>query len=316
MKKIKLIPALLLTVILSGCEFKIVVKEPSFASKGRNIDQDTFRSGITLAYNENEYFKADLNLSSRELQFKETIVEKQNRAKNKKVYYSDEYTSSTEGYLRYDSEDLLLEQERYVKETRVVEGDQVDSKTNKKNHYKTFMEYGSGEFENKVVSLDQMLNEVQVVAEASDAEAAKKTLDTAIANQFVTLFNSSKMMHYAESGDTHLYKFYKNGDRYTVVYKETYETYEAAMIDGVSKDVKKYYTIRESKSQVDLTKGAETITISDKTDTTCEVLLDHSGYKKGEIVDVENIRYVVCTSKDAQIDLNRIDDYSSYFLKN
>ena len=62
MKKIfKIIPALFAVGILTACDsIKIDVKEPSFASKGKNIGQDEFRSAITAAYYENEFFKETL----------------------------------------------------------------------------------------------------------------------------------------------------------------------------------------------------------------------------------------------------------------
>lgn len=317
MKKIRFIPALLFVALLTGCDtYKINVEAPTFSNKGKNIDQETFKTEIIAAYNANEYFKTELDLSSRELQFKETTVEKQNRARNKKVYYTDEHTYLTQGYLKYDSKNVLLDQERYLKETRVTEGDNIDSKANSKNHFKTFLEVGTGDYENKVISLDKMTKELSVYANTTTAEEAKSSVNSAVAHQFVALFNSSKMMHFAEATDAHLYKFYKNGNMFTVIYKESYETTESATIDGEAVAAKKYYVIRETKSQVDLTEGNEAIRISDKTDTACEVLVDHSGYRKGEIVDVETIRYAVCSSVNKEVTLNRIDDYSSYFWKN
>lgn len=85
MKKIyKLAPTLLAVILLTACDsFAITVKEPSFASKGKNIDQDTFRYEIVKAYNNCEYFKDEYDLDSKVVEFKETLIEKQNRAKNK-----------------------------------------------------------------------------------------------------------------------------------------------------------------------------------------------------------------------------------------
>ena len=314
MRKIKYIPALLSIIVLSACDsVSMAVKEPVFASKGKSIDQDTFRSGITQAYNENEFFQANLNLNSLVLQYKETNVEKQNRAKNKKIYYSDESTTITEGVLKYDSQDLLIDYEYNKREKREVESDETDldkfSKINE--HY--FYELGSGDYENKILRIDLKCKSFNV-GDTVTTEAAKAFMDYSIAELFTTYFNGSKMMHFAESGETHLYKFYRNSNMFTVTYKETYETSEQGYVNDHTVDVKKYYVTRETKSQVDLTEGAEAIRVSDKTDTACEILQDHDGYKKGEIIDVQSTRYVVLTAARKNVELNRITDYTSYTL--
>ena len=84
-------------------------------------------------------------------------------------------------------------------------------------------------------------------------------------------------------------------------------------------NIRKFVTINLKQAGYDVfeaAEGNEAIRISDKTDTAYEVLVDHSGYRKGEIVDVETTRYAVCSSVNKEVTLNRIDDYSSYFWKN
>ena len=314
MKKIlKVLPSLLMIAFITACDsFKITVKEPSFASKGKNIDQDTFRHEITTAYLESEMFQEQLNLNSSFMVFNDTSIEKQNRAKNKKVYYTNEYTTQTEGYIRYDANNLLLEQVQNRKKLRTIESNQVTSKKTTKNEEKTLMERGEEEYEGQVISLDKKRYTISVVKTLADGESAKPTFDSVIASLFTTYFNSSRMMHFAESGDVHLYKFYKKSNLFTVTYKETYETTETGIVNDHSIDVKRYYVSHETKSQVDLTKGAEAVRISDKVDTTCEILQDHSNYKKGEIIDVVNIRYVVCTVSNQNVELKKDNNYDRY----
>ena len=153
--------------------------------------------------------------------------------------------------------------------------------------------------------------EIEGLEMVSDTEA-KATFDSAIVSTFTTFFNGSKVMHFAESGETHLYKFYKNSNMFTAIYSESYETSEQSVINSHTVDVKKYYVRRETKSQVDLTENAEAVRVIDKVDTTCEILQDHDGYKKGEVFDVQNIRYVVCTVAYKNIELDRITNYSAY----
>ena len=314
MKKIfKIIPALFAVGILTACDsFKIDVKEPSFASKGKNIGQDEFRSAITAAYYENEFFKADVDLNSKILQYKETTIEKLNRAKARKIYYSDEKTVLTEGVMKYDSENLLLEQEIVRKELRELSSDENNLKKTSKGNEKTFMQVGADAYANQVISFDRNRMTIDVVKTLSSDTEAKATFDSTIVSTFTTFFNGSKVMHFAESGETHLYKFYKNSNMFTAIYSESYETSEQSVINSHTVDVKKYYVKRETKSQVDLTENAEAVRVIDKVDTTCEILQDHDGYKKGEVFDVQNIRYVVCTVAYKNIELDRITNYSAY----
>ena len=318
MKKIfKIIPALFAIGILTACDsFKINVKEPTFASKGKNISQDEFRSAITSAYYENEFFKADVDLNSKVLQFRETTIEKQNRAKNKKIYYSDEKTVLSEGIMKYDSENLLLEQETIRKELREVESDEINSKKTSKGNEKTLMQVGADDYANQIISFDTNRMTIDVIKTLTSDAEAKATFDATIVSVFSSYFNNSKVMHFAESGETHLYKFYKNSNMFTVIYKESYETSEQGVINSHTVDVKKYYIIRETRSQIDLTENAEAIRIIDKVDTTCEILQDHDGYKQGEIFDVQNIRYAVCSVGYKKIELDRITNYSAYKLNN
>ena len=316
-KKLKYIPVLLSVAILAACDAtKIVVKAPTFASKGKSIEQADFKTEIINAYNENEYFQEDLNLTSREVVIKETTVERQKRARNKKIYYSDENTTLTEAFMRYDAQNLLLEDITTVKNNRVIEGDEINSKKSSKTSNDLFFEVGSSEYANIMLTLDLKNKEMELGDAVADNAAAKKVLDQNVARQFSFAFNSSRMMHYAEATDVQFYKFYKKNNLFTVIYKEKYETSESTTINDHSVDVKKYYITRETQSQVDLAEGAEAIRISDKTDTTCEILVDHSGYQKGEIIDVQSIKYTVFTSLNKNVNLERINDYSSYLLKN
>ena len=318
MKKVfKLVPALFAVGILTACDsFRIEVKEPTFASKGKSVDQETFRSEIISAYYENEFFKEGMDLNSKILQFKETIIEKQNRAKNKKIYYTDEKTILTEGVMKYDSENLLLEQETNRKELREVESDEQNSKKTSKGSENTFMQVGADGYANQVISFDRNRMKIDIIKTLASEEEAKETFDSTIASAFASYFNSSKVMHFAEASEVNLYKFYKNSKMFTVTYKESYETSEQGIINSHSVDVKKYYVKRETKSQVDFTENAETIRVIDAIDTTCEILQDHDGYKKGEIIDVKNTRYIVCSVGHKNIELDRITNYSAYKLNN
>ena len=317
MKKIyKLAPTLLAVILLTACDsFAITVKEPSFASKGKNIDQDTFGYEIVKAYNNCEYFKDEYDLDSKVVEFKETLIEKQNRAKNKTIYFNDEHTTQKEGVIRYDSEDLLLSQEVINREIREVKGEETNSRKTGKANDDFFYQVGTDEYANKVLAIDEARKEFEVVKQLGSEESGKPVFDEIIASQFVTYFNESKMMHFAEASDVHLYKFYKNNNMFTVTYKEKYETSEQGIINDHSVDVKKYYVSRETKSQVDFSESSQAIRISDKVDTTCEILQDHLGYKKGEIIDIQTIRYVVYTVAHRLVNLSRVTIDGSYELK-
>ena len=85
MKKIRFIPALLFVALLTGCDtYKINVEAPTFSNKGKNIDQETFKTEIIASYNANEYFKTELDLSSRELQFKKQQLKNKIERETKK----------------------------------------------------------------------------------------------------------------------------------------------------------------------------------------------------------------------------------------
>ena len=318
MKKIyKIVPALFAVGILTACDsFKIDVKEPTFASKGKSIDQETFRTEIIKSYYENEFFKEGMDLNSKVLQYKETIIEKQNRAKNKKVYFTDEKTVLSEGVMKYDSKNLLLEHETNNKELREVESDEENIKKTLKGNEKSFMQVGADDYANKIVNFDRNRMQIDIVKTLTSESEAKETFDNTIASIFTNYFNSSRVMHFAEASEVSLYKFYKNSNMFTVTYKESYETSEQSTINEHSVDVKKYYVKRETKSQVDLTENAEAVRIIDTAVTTCEILQDHDGYKKGEIIDVQNTRYVVCSVGHKNIELDRITNYSAYRLNN
>ena len=320
MRKIfKLAPSLLAVILLAACDsVNITVKEPSFASKGKSIDQATFRSEITQAYLASEFFQEDLDLNSKIVQFQETTVEKQQRAKNKKVYFTDEHTAQKVGVMNYDSEALLLEQEIISKEIRDIDGEETNSNKSGKTTDKFFYEVGTKDYANKVLFIDQNRKDVEVVKELQEGESAKPTFDSIIATQFSNYFNESRMMHFAETTEYYFHKFYKNNKMFTVSYKEKYETSEQTIINGHNVDVKKYYVTQQITSQVDFTEGAEAIRISNKIDTTCEILQDHSGYKQGEIIDVQNARYVVYSVAHRTVNLKPLDVLpgSGYILIN
>lgn len=314
MKNLKLIPTLLATAILAGCGVVKTssISEPSFASKGKKIEQSSFKTNIIAALEANEFYRENKNLASKIIKENASTENIQKRIRDKKTYYSSDAVSTADYVIEYDSKQVLVKSDRKINVQNEVESDSENSKIKNSLKETTFFEEGTGENANRIVKISEQLKEYSVSDPLAANETVKNRFDANISENFLSGLKSTKLMHYAEATDVSSTTFYQNKNVFTVSYKEVLKDTEKDVIDGETVETMKYEISRTFIAQADLTNGAEKIKISEKQISIYTVLVDYNAYKKDEIIEKTTTNYVEFSAFDKDLELKRIDDLSGY----
>ena len=312
MKKIKIIPTLLAITLLTGCSFKISVKEPIFVKQGKETTQEEFKTQLIKALEENEFYKAEKDLPSKIMKYRSAGKSEQKRVRKKKTYYSKESASASDSILTYDSKNVILKSEYSYKSQTEVESENENSKNREITKNTLFLHEGADDLQGKVVTFYTDSLTYTVEETLSEGKTAKNYIDNTLGSFYLQIFNSSRLMHYTEIADIENCHFYQNKNVFTVRYKETVSEIQKGEIDGEQVDVMRFEISTDIKSQVDLTNGMETVKIADKQTIVYTSLADYNGYKKGEILEIETVQYTDFSAVDKDATLEKVTDLSKY----
>ena len=297
---------------LSACSsVKVTVKEPNFDKKGKEITQAEFNSQLAEAVNNNEFFKANLNLGSTIFKNRYSAKYTQKKVLNDKTYYNTEYMELSDTVIQYDTVNSVMKKESIIKaveETKTFEGDDKSTFVSSTTNYH---QNGTGEYANKVLSISVDYKTFTTAANVVQGETHKQKMDAILAVNFVSIFEHSQIVNFGKFADAS-YRFYKNKNTFTLSFKASATGSQMELIDGKQTEVLKFEKVREVKVQANLSNGNGAVKLSDEEKVVHTVFANWNNYKKGEIIETETVEYIDCTAVGKDTRIRRIEDLSSY----
>ena len=326
MKNIKFIPALALIVLLSACNGskQPTVKEPKFAKLGDEVQFEVFRDGLQ---SEDIYgVFGEEKLPSYVFKFNSSEKQEMKVKDGKKVISSQDDKIQYLYDVKYDSKNL-----RASMKEDVISVSKASSDAGEKGYSNMEMTIDMGYqiskiddkeyivvYENSSKSYELGKDVSEMNAEQREEEFSSLAGGGGVLDSFMSDYFGD-VLNYYESYDDETkshYKFYKNGDVYTVKYSSTYEE------EFESSGVKAYKetTVYEDCVQFEKTKNGLKFKSSEVREKTVEMLDDpyYNGvrYKKGQILTDNDYEYQdnSLVAKDVTVKEVDISKYSQGML--
>lgn len=280
MKKIKLLPLLLIVPMLSGCGDK--PSKPSFAKVGEEVSAKQFTEAFQKELNKASFMNEKLldsgifKSDARRLNINEG---KKNGSKPRAEIRENEKLE-----FKYDKENVLMEQVYDGGSSMVLKSDESNmAESNEANQTMFFQKAKENKKDYLVIAIKED-KEYDKVAALSKTVTAQKLLDTmmkasiAQAGQHIMSVVSEYPSMDEEEQET--YRFYKNGSIYTI-------EHEDELSDSKSKDGKLVYVGEgkaEEKIQIDLTEGKLKAAYWINHEARIDYKRDDEGFKKGDYI--------------------------------
>ncbi len=310
MKKIKFLPLFLVAPLLVGCNN---VKQPKFAKEGDAVEFDKFADDLSKKSAEASFAK-EAKLGS--LVFKSTnqSSEESKRTRSDKTVVnqsSDFEETKTDG--KYDANNLLISAKGSTKQNEQSKSLYGTSKTSLKSNSETFVQEFSKEDKKYVVTGNKKAKELQKMVELSDLVKAEDYFDlmmkALVANGGSRIQAACEAYALADEEAKKNYKFYENGDIFTVEFKEVVENEEHK-----NGEDKVEYVVNGSDSfkiQIDLTEGKWKSKYYRETSEKIEHKLDHGSYLEGEVTEslIKASEDVEINSKDVKLKAVDVSKY-------
>ena len=280
MKKIKLLPLLLIVPMLSGCGDK--PSKPSFAKVGEEVSAKEFTEAFQKELNKASFMNEKLldsgifKSDARGLNINEG---KKNGSKPRAEIRENEKLE-----VKYDKENVLMEQAYDGGSSMVLKSDESNMLESSEANQTMFFQKAKENKKDYLVVAIKEDKEYDKVAALSKTVTAQKLLDTmmkasiAQAGQHIMSVVSEYPSMDEEEQET--YRFYKNGSIYTIEHEEE-------LSDSKSKDGKLVYVGEgktEEKIQIDLTEGKLKAAYWFNQEARIDYKRDDEGFKKGDYI--------------------------------
>ena len=324
MKNIKFIPALALIVLLSACNGsrQPTVKKPKFAKLGDEVQFEVFRDGLG---SEDIYgVFGEEKLPSYVFKFNSSEKQEMKVKDGEKVISSQDDKIQYLYDVKYDSKNL-----RAVMKEDVISVSKASSDAGEKGYSIMDMTIDLGYQISKIDDKDYIViyenssKSYEPTKDVSEMNAEQREEEFynfagGVLGSFMSDYFSD-VLNYYESYDDETksnYKFYKNGDVYTVKYSSTNE--EEFESSGVK--AYKVTTVYEDCVQFEKTKNGLKFKSSEVRERTVEMLDDpyYNGvrYKKGQILTENDYEYQdnSLVAKDVTVKEVDISKYSQGML--
>lgn len=311
MKKIKVISALALSILLSACNVNkgISGSKPKFAKMGNEVSYATFMEEFDKADEESEIKKADFQVGDRILTMKSFSSEIGSVTRGKQVLNKIDNRASQDAKMSFDGDKHIGKMEMVAKTSEYSKDlteEQKGSETNKTN-----AQYQVGQYEGDDYFMYADLD-------GKTYYPALKLTETITADYFMnymggmsilSALSSIKSSLPSDEAEAEGWKFYQNGKVFTWVYdidteeemKESETVYAKVTVKG------------QVKGQIDFTDGKMYARLSQETKMTGEYIAEHEGFKVGDKGVEEQKAYVDASAIAKKVTLKEVD-LSAYKL--
>ena len=301
MKKMRYIPMLALSALLTGCNlFGGGMKAPTFAKEGEEVSKySTFTQQFQEAYQNSEIYDTDAKLGDRILKSNSSQSSTEVLKRGKKEVRKTESTTIMKGEAQFDYDNLVgkMTSENKSTEKRSDEESSYSStSTSKQEQYY--------QFNNKnLVLANAKTKEYRIYASSvSNKDSYFDNVVRSSLSSSIYVFSA-----YLPSSDSAAkdYLFYNNNDKVF--------TYSLNKEDEDSKSSTFYTTVTKTKLkvQIDLTDKKQAVRVSYENKVEYTYKKDSGSYVDGDVVTEEDKIYVeyTATGKELTVKEVNLNDY-------
>lgn len=275
--------------LLAGCGNK--VKEPKFAALGEEKTIDAFEESLTKAIPEDHELVKDDVLGSLVIKAKGASLSSAKHSRGKTVTYEEVTTGKSTEQIDYDATNALL-RDKGESVSKTVEKDAWGKvTTTKKTTTDAMMQEHKAKDVRYAIAVDNNVKEYSPIKVLADDA---KMVDYLSDNIKMAVMRSLVMPVYEEMGNYGLadeeeqknYKFYQNGNIFSVVYESKFENKEVKnQTDNSVRCVGSGSEIR--KVQIDLTAGAYSLVTYSKQEGKYDYKTAYESFAVGDVNEYE-----------------------------
>lgn len=310
MKKLKFLPLLLVAPLLIGCNN---VKSPKFADNGEEVAGDKFMADLAEKSLATAYNKEDA-LPSLAVKSKRSSKEYSARTRKDagfKASYERNYSTTTS--MKYDAANVLMDGKVSSKTKRKEVsnyGKEIGNEKESRNMF--YQEFAKGDKKYLVMGTKEE-KKLQAISQVTEENPASKVMDmfvkTAVASQGSDLNNLLNAYAGSTEEEQKNYKFYENGNIFTVEYKYSVENEESK--DGEDKVIYVTNASYYKKAQVDLTDGKWKALFWNESSVKQEYKQDYGIYFEGDVYESKDLtsEETIAEYKDAKLKAQDVSGY-------
>ena len=312
MKKIKVISALALSILLSACNVNkgISGSKPKFAKMGSEVSYATFMEEFDKADEASEIKKTDFQVGDRILTMKSFSSEIGSVTRGKQVLNKIDNRSSQDAKMSFDGDKHIGKMEMVAKTSEYSKDLVEEIKASETN--KTNAQYQVGQYEG---------NDYFMYADLDGKTyyPALQLTETITADYFMNFMGAMSIYSALSSIQSSVpsdeeeakgWKFYQNGKVFTWV--QDIDT-EEDMKDSGETVYAKVKIKGQVKGQIDFTDGKMYARLSQEIKATGEYVAEYDGFKVGDKGVEEQKAYVDASAIAKKVDLKEVD-LSAYKL--
>ena len=312
MKKIKIIPAVALVALMSGCTTNenFSMKKPSFTKQGSEVTYSEFTSNYLEAKSKVDFFNEDAYVAKDGTQSESSfIVVKDSLKDGKKTINSSIKKYLDKEETKFDVDNSVLSEKRTHKEYKEAKGPSINDKKTYFADINTTYQPGKVENENMFLKVNELTKEYSPSKFINETHTVEDVFTSLVYDTLTDLFSYNTLFDVEMSEeDQAKYKFYKNGTVFTCV-RQTSEETENKTSDLVvwgTTTVKTYH-----KFQIDLKPGAVKAKAVFETSSKTVSNIDNDNYPAGFVYEVSDIEYIDYSMAYKNVDL-KAKDLSNY----
>ena len=316
MKKIKIIPVLALTALLSACEIGgLSVKAPKFAKEGDKVEASKFIEDALKVMNDLDVYKEgatfqDKIIKGKISQGEETFTKRDGKKIN---LSSTKSVSSFSFEFDYDSKVALGKSN--IKNESSQNSYTMTSSATGKQAQDIYLQKFSHDGKNYFGMVDKKEKEVQSYYELSELITEKymfEMLLTMTEVQYLGLSDNKELLETQYSAmpadEQAKFSFYENGNVYTVIYKSETESNSADYDGKVTIEYKIQYEVKGN--DVVYRAAQEVLEVRDYKKNVSGYPNDHL---EGDHYEDKAVRYYDTSAKDKSVSLTAVDTTGYHF---
>ena len=311
MKKIKVISALALSILLSACNVNkgISGSKPKFAKMGSEVSYATFMEEFDKADEASEIKKTDFQVGDRILAMKSFSSEIGSVTRGKQVLNKIDNRASEDVKMSFDGDKNIAKMEMVEKTSEYSKNLVEELKASETNKITAQYQVGQYEGNDCFMYADLDGKTYYPAVQLTETMTADYFMNFMGAMSIYSALSSIQSSVPSDEAEAEGWKFYQNGKVFTWVYdmdmeeemKESETVYAKVKIKG------------QVKGQIDFTDGKMYARLSQETKITGEYVAEYDGFKVGDKGVEEQKAYVDASAIAKKVDLKEVD-LSAYKL--
>ncbi len=313
MKKIKLIPALALVALMSGCTTSknFSLKKPSFAKMGKEVTYSEFVSGVEEAMGAIDFFDDEtFTVQDAVMNMSVFTMQRQKITSGKNVEYIAETKSAESTSSKFDADNIVMSGKGSSKSYKAFNYPSVKQTNYDDENYEITMQQGKINDRDYIVRVEELSKTYSPYKAVTEEHPIKDRFASLAYGTLNSVFNEYSNYFDVEMSEAEQaeYKFYQNGKVFTGVKDINRQIDEK---DGEEHVWGKSNTKFTTKIQIDLTPGKVKGKVSYEMSGKLELIEDHEDLYAGNIVEEAKKEYVDYSMEYKKVEL-KAKDLSKY----